>query len=306
MNCPLCCSDKLDKDNIKTQEENGLSREMAVLKCRECGLIFAEDYKTDRSGIYKSDYAAWHKSKDDNSIQIAEAKKNTFQSQLGKLLKYVNPEQKKLLDVGTGNGYLLEVAEKMGFDCYGLDVSDYSTEVASQKFPGRIFKGTLEEGKYKTNYFDVVTMTDILEHLANPVSAVKEVDRILKPGGYLFIISPNSGSVTRFAFGKNWFQHKYEHTFYFNKKSLSCLLEKFGFDLVEFRNNIKKFSLTYYYYYFKKYSFLGIGKAFKFIYPIMPKFVKSFSFPNPITGEFLAVARKELKTAESKNEVNLV
>lgn len=138
-------------------------------------------------------------------------------------------------------------------------------------------------------------MTDVIEHLNNPDETMKEIGRILKPDGLLFIISPNFNSITRKILGKRWFQYKYEHILYFNKKSLSVLLEKLNFELIEYKNNIKKFSLHYYYFYFEKYSFMGIGKIFRFLFPLLPRFIKNIFFINPLTGEFLAIAKKKLK-----------
>ena len=135
-------------------------------------------------------------------------------------------------------------------------------------------------------------MTDVLEHLNNPQETLIEISRILKPRGYLLMISPNSDSLTRKIFGKNWFQYKYEHIFYFNKKSFDYIFLQTGLKLLKFKNNKKKFPLSYYHYYFKKYSFLGIGKFLEKIYPFLPLIVQNFCFSNPIAGEFLAIAQK--------------
>ncbi len=293
MKCPLCDSTKFYTRNISTQDKKRYHN-LKLFECLNCSLVFLEDYQKDRSYIYNDNYAAWNKSKDDNESLVAQSKKKAFCSQLKNIVKYFDDfKDKKILDVGTGNGYLLDEAKKLGFDCYGLDISNYSVKIASEKFPGKIYCGTLIDSNYKNNYFDIITITDFIEHISDPKEIFKELKRILKPKGYLFIISPNVDSITRKILGKEWFQYKYEHVLYYNKKSLNYLLQNFNFELKKFKNNSKKFSLNYYYYYFQKYSFLGIGRILSFIYPIIPNFVKNFYFPNPITGEFLAIAKKK-------------
>jgi ubiquinone/menaquinone biosynthesis C-methylase UbiE len=262
------------------------------LKCRNCGLLFAENYRVDRSHLYGDSYWIWNAESGESGKMITDAKKTAFSFQLGNLKKYVDPKEKKILDVGTGSGHLLEIASEMGFDCQGIDISGEAVRTSSKKFPGKIAQGNLVSANYQSGFFDVVSMVDVLEHIANPHEIISEARRILKPGGLLLIISPNSSSVTRYLAGKNWFQYKYDHVLFFNRKSLGYLLEKHSFKLLEFKLNIKRFNLAYYQAYFQKYSFFGLERIFNLFFPLMPDFAKNKYFSNPCTGEFLAIARK--------------
>lgn len=292
MICPLCESLENYPIRISTQEKGKSRKKAILLKCRKCGLLFAEDYAADRSHLYDSSYWVWDAGEGESEKMISEAKKTAFAYQLSNLKKYIRPEGKKILDVGTGFGYLLEVAEESGFDCRGIDISGKAVEMSSKKFPGKIARGDLISADYPDDYFDVVSMVDVLEHIAKPHEIISEARRILKPGGLLFIISPNNSSITRFLAGKNWFQYKYEHVLFFNKKSLKFLLEKHGFRLLEFKLNRKRFNLAYYEAYFQKYSFFGLERIFNLFLPLLPDFAKKKHFSNPCTGEFLAIAKK--------------
>jgi ubiquinone/menaquinone biosynthesis C-methylase UbiE len=291
MKCPICgaCAEK--KFSVRTREA-GEKRKMILRKCQNCGAVFAEDFEKDRAYLYGADYAAWGGQDNEKEKEISKSKKKAFERQLRKLLKFVAPEGKKLLDVGTGPGYLLECAERLGFSCWGTEISRDSAQAAEKKFPGKINVGKLNEARYSNDYFDVITMTDVLEHLSDPHETMAEIKRILKPGGYLLIISPNFGSVTRKIFGRDWFQYKYEHVFYFNKRSLKHLLGRHGLSLLEFKNNAKDFFVSYYGYYFEKYTIPVVGNIFKKIFPILPGKIKKTSFPISITGEFIAIAQK--------------
>src|SRR3989339_555277 len=292
MNCPLCQSSENYPLRIFTQEKAKSRNSAVLLTCRGCGLLFADDWAADRSHIYRDSYWLWDIESEKEEKMIGETKKTAFSSQLKSLKRHIRPEAKKILDVGTGFGYLLEAASKMGFNCHGLDISEKAVEISSKKFPAKIVKGDLSSANYPSDYFDVVSMADVLEHIAKPHESISEAARILRPGGLLFIISPNSSSVTRLLAGKNWFQYKHEHVLYFNRKSLKYLLEKHSFELLDFKLNRKKFNLAYYHAYLKKYSFFGLEKIFNLFFPLLPEFVKNKHFSNPCTGEFLAIARK--------------
>jgi SAM-dependent methyltransferase len=295
MNCPLCESRKNSPVWILTQEKKKSREYATLLKCRDCGLLFAPDFTADRSHIYRDSYWVWEADSGESGKLVKEAKKTAFAGQMASLNKYINPEGKKLLDVGTGFGYLLDVAAKTGFDCWGVDISRVAAETAQEKFPGKIACGDLMSANYPSGFFDVISMVDVLEHITEPHKLIVEAKRILKSGGFLFIISPNSSSITRLLAGRNWFQYKYEHILFFNRKSLKLLLEKHGFELLEFKLNIKRFNLAYYEAYFQKYSFFGFEKIFNLFFPLLPNFVKNKYFSNPCTGEFLAVAKKRKK-----------
>ena len=263
MICPLCKTDN---------ESEGL------ITCK-CGLVYRDDYLKDRSSIYEKDYSVWGK-EDTSSTRIS--KTNHFSY----LLDNIQPKGGRLLDIGTGRGYLLDAAIEEGFDAYGIEIAKLSKD-------DRIFHGTLEEAKEANpdKFFDVITMTDIIEHISDPHSFFKEVRRILKPGGTILITTPNSDSFTRKIMGKKWFQYKDEHIIYWNKNSMKYCLDKYGFDIIKVENNKKKLQLRYYYDYFGKYPSL-IGTMFRLGFKILPSPLKSKSFINPITGEMLVVAKK--------------
>ena len=147
MLCPICGGDKLEKTNIKTREA-GQSLAMVLYQCGTCEILFAQDFQKERADIYDSNYGAWSSVDTQEAKQIERAKVSAFQSQLRNLLAFIEPVGKKLLDVGVGGGYLLTVADKLGFDCYGTEISQYLAEVSGKKFPQRIFAGPLVAAKF--------------------------------------------------------------------------------------------------------------------------------------------------------------
>ncbi len=293
MHCPICGKEKTVSFFAKAQSSDALIRKMSLTQCANCRVVFAQNYQVDRKAIYNKNYATWGADLANELAAVSEAKKVSFVHQLEKIKKFIDPQNKKLLDVGTGGGFLLEVATAMGFNCFGIEPATYACQLAKNKFGEKIFCGTLEQARYPDIFFDVICLTDVLEHLKEPLKTLQEVNRILKPGGFIFVISPDTNSLSKKILGTNWFQYKYEHLFYFNKKSFRFIMEEAGFEIALFTTNVKKLSLAYYRQYFKKYRLIGVSRVFNLISDYLPRRILKLSFSNPITGEFLAIARKK-------------
>ncbi len=288
MNCPIC--ENVGNRKIKIKNQDAKAKELAsAFQCRNCSSIFVEDYQKDRTYLYDETYSPWSEDKD----YVISSKIYTFKKQLSILLPHINPANKKLLDSGCAKGYLMMAAQELGFDAYGFDISKSAIKEGKKIFGKKLFCGTLEKAKYKKEEFDVITMTDILEHLSEPDKFMKNINRILKKDGLILIITPNSDSFTRKVLGKNWYQYKNEHIIYYSKKGLTNLLEKNGFKTLLCRANTKTFSLNYTYEYLKRYKIALVSGIFTKVFPILPKFIQKSSIPNPLTGEFIILARKQ-------------
>ena len=101
----------------------------------------------------------------------------------------------RVLDLGVGDGSVVkQLVDALGLDCviYGVDIDECALEQAKER--GIIVsKVDLNKDKlpYRDNYFDLVLMEEVIEHLANPDNALEEVHRVLKPGGLFIISTPN-------------------------------------------------------------------------------------------------------------------
>lgn len=93
----------------------------------------------------------------------------------------------RLLDVGCALGFFVKVAEDEGFDAYGIDFSEYAVGEARKMVGDKVVCGDVEKGlPFKTNFFDVVTAWDLLEHLKSPDLFLKRCSRVLKDDGLAF------------------------------------------------------------------------------------------------------------------------
>lgn len=151
----------------------------------------------------------------------------------------------KFLDVGCGDGAYLVTKKAEGCECYGVDISVEALSKLKKKHPDiRTHCGELADARWPSDYFDVVNLCHVLEHVPDPEATLREIRRILKPGGLVKISVPNSDSWSRSLFFKCWLGYDSpRHLWVFSRRNLSILFIRTGFRLSEFRTLENSFSV---------------------------------------------------------------
>lgn len=145
----------------------------------------------------------------------------------------------EFLDIGCGSGDYLHVMRKKGWRVRGVEPSSFGASEGT-KAGLDIFNGTLLEAKFPSNSFDYVRANHSFEHVSDPVEVLLEINRILKPGGKLFIGIPNIESVPFQIFGRYWwYLGAPVHTYSYGVSNISALLHRSGFalDKIYFNSN---------------------------------------------------------------------
>lgn len=141
----------------------------------------------------------------------------------------------RLLDVGCWTGEFLRRARQLHPDWQlkGLEPSPAAAEAARAEDRLEVVTGSLEEQALPPGSCEAVTMWHVLEHLPDPPAAVREVARLLVPGGYLLLRTPNYDSLYRRLYGRRWrgFLPR-EHLYIFTFHTLSRLLETAALNVV--------------------------------------------------------------------------
>lgn len=151
----------------------------------------------------------------------------------------------KLLDVGCGSGSLLKIFSKVGWQTEGIDFDPTAVENAKSKGL-QVRCGTLEEQKYPDNHFDVITMSHLIEHVYNPLEQLRECHRILRPGGYLVLVTPNINSLSHRRFKEDFFHlDPPRHLHIFSPQALRLLSEKAGFQKIKLVTTIRQANNVY-------------------------------------------------------------
>lgn len=140
----------------------------------------------------------------------------------------------RLLDLGFGRGYLLKLARAYGFEAYGVDSSKALAQKLEPEFGRSVCARRLGVDPIPWGSFDVVILSHVAEHFADPASVLKDVRSKLNPGGLLYIAVPDMDSLQFQIFGKTWdVVSPLAHLQYFNEGSLSKLLTTCGFEALE-------------------------------------------------------------------------
>ncbi|GHU92289.1 hypothetical protein FACS189479_00730 [Spirochaetia bacterium] len=138
--------------------------------------------------------------------------------------------QPKVLDIGCATGALLVNLRNRGWTCAGVEISP-SACYARRERGLDVRSLPLEENHFPDSSFDLVLASHLIEHLNNPVEFVKEVYRILSPGGYFIVTTPNISGFQAKLFKGRWRSAIFDHLYLFSIKTLSALLTKNGFTI---------------------------------------------------------------------------
>lgn len=223
--------------SVRNLKGVGLNR-YGYLRCEKCGALFISPFPSD--GELEQIYAGYwqytpHKIAFWAFLQLQlhiQVCKSRF-----RFASRLSPDPGRILDVGCGTGEFLKDMKQAGWDVWGNEVSEGTVEQARENVgEDRVYLGTLQDCRFPSRYFDMVTLWYVLEHLREPYLALMEVRRILKPEGILIVEIPNVKSLSLRLFGENWTifsSNTPEHLFYWSKEALDTLLENSGFQLVE-------------------------------------------------------------------------
>ena len=183
----------------------------------------------------------------------------------------------KVLDIGCGFGFFLEALDKGKYNTYGIDISEFAIEQAKQRSKAHLTVQSADERfPYRDDLFEAVTMFDVIEHISNYRYALEEIYRVLKPGGYAFVITANSNSLLRKILRKQWYWYKDPtHIHLFSPKSLRQSLMDTGFTSITIR--------TFF-------DFYLAGETSKYLRPFRP--LNRILFLPKFGDAMLAIARK--------------
>ncbi len=200
-----------------------------MLRCPACGLLWLPGV-TDApvaEGTYEEGYYEWWL----DLPEAVEAKRATFARLLGLLERHMSPG--RLLDIGSAVGLLLEVARERGWEPVGVEVSRHAVRLARERLGEEVplHVGRLEDAPLADGSFDAITMTDVLEHLPDPVASLRRCRQLLAPEGRLLITTPAVGCLSQRLMRGGWFQIKDEHTRLFTPRALREALQRAGMEI---------------------------------------------------------------------------
>lgn len=136
---------------------------------------------------------------------------------------------RRFLDVGCATGMLLEDMQQRGWEVQGVEVCRASAEYGIRQRGVPIEVATLQGASFPSGHFSAAHFSHLIEHLTDPRGFLEEVYRILAPGGYALVTTPNVDGFQARLFAKQWRSAIPDHVCLFNKHNLRRVLTETGF-----------------------------------------------------------------------------
>lgn len=219
--CHVCTSSRFDR--VLSVEEGDLE----LHRCLSCGFVYLANWqqslaKADRlydyyDGLTQEDLARRHSA--ENRARQVEL--------LTKLARH--GKGRRLLDVGCGDGQLLETAMEEGWETLGIDLSPAAIGLC-QQLDLRAERTDFFDNCLDEQRFDVIVMSELLEHVPSPLRFLKRAEELLEDQGILYLTTPNFGSLSRRLLGESWSIIHPEHIGYFERSTLRAMaVDQAGF-----------------------------------------------------------------------------
>ncbi len=221
--CIFCAK----KSNYVAIEEDGYQGK----KCSDCSLIYISprpmiDEVLDIYGHGNAHITA------QSHIAGSFLKRLYARHHLAILKKYI--KKGKILEIGSGAGYFLDEARRLGFEPFGLELNPDQAEFMQKTLHIPCEQKPLAINSFSGTTFDVICHSDVISHFHDPIKEFGTMHALLGENGYLMFETGNIGDVDA-AYYPLFSSFQYpDHLFFFSEQTISLLLEKTGFKLVGF------------------------------------------------------------------------
>ncbi|MCK5147581.1 class I SAM-dependent methyltransferase [bacterium] len=235
--CPVCGNDFL-KHHLTVKDHAHSSEVFDLIQCRNCELVLTQDMP-DRKSIgpyYKVESYIPHSDTQKGVVNSCYhlARHWTLRKKRILINGFFNSSaQGNLLDIGAGTGYFLNHMQLNGWKVNGIE-----QDIEAVKFCKDAFELDVDSPdellKYSDDFYDVITMWHVLEHVHDLDKYLQNIYRILKPGGRLFVALPNYDSIDANIYKDFWAAYDVpRHIWHFNPTAIKYLLDKCRFKLIE-------------------------------------------------------------------------
>jgi len=224
--CQVCKNGQFKTLYPVRDNNQGAPGEWNVEQCTSCGLGRLSPFPApEEIGSFYQDI--FYDEKGERFQSWMETLRRKLGALRGSKLNKMFPKRGKLLDFGSGAGHFCDGMRDAGWDV--IDIDPFSPKSSFSH------KATIRNGDevlldYPDNHFDVITLWYVIEHLRNPDFVLRELFRVLKPGGIVLLSTQDFDSRQAKVFGKDWlFLDPPRHLFQFSPATLGRMAENIGY-----------------------------------------------------------------------------
>jgi SAM-dependent methyltransferase len=176
-----------------------------VVRCTDCGLAFTDPRPSadEMAAFYPTSYGGLEE--DDLVARLEAGFRRRQQREVVRWLTALRPGRGRLLDAGCGAGDLLAVLRDDGWEVAGLEAAPRAAELARRRHGLEVTTGRFEDADLARATFDVVVLAGVLEHLHDPLGALRTARALLRAGGLVAVLFvPRLDSPEARRFGRRW------------------------------------------------------------------------------------------------------
>jgi 2-polyprenyl-3-methyl-5-hydroxy-6-metoxy-1,4-benzoquinol methylase len=225
VSCPLCGSDEHEQLFVK----HGFT----FVRCPECELVFSNP-QVDES-LVVAEYRGGTSNDLWVDVLTSPRQLELDRGKFGSILDELEPYRGggRLLDVGCSIGLFLDLARERGWDGLGIEFGERALRHAREKLGLEVLDVPLEDAGFADASFDAVALLSVIEHVNEPRQLMRELRRVLRPGGALYLITPNVESLAcRLLHERAATFDGRNHLVYFSPRTIRRVLSEAGFEPV--------------------------------------------------------------------------
>lgn len=236
--CPSCGSTDI-AEKYTTTDYSISGEQFKINNCNYCGLLFTQDVPAQEE-IGRYYHAEQYISHSDTSKGLVNklyhiVRKQTLKGKY-KLVKTTTGLPKgNILDIGSGTGAFLNTMHSAGWTITGIEPDETARNNANQLYGIQAIEPGLSVSLHAES-FDAITMWHVLEHVHQLDGQMKELNRLLKPGGRILIAVPNHTSYDARHYGKYWAAWDVpRHLYHFSPSSMKVLCNHSGLEIMDIK-----------------------------------------------------------------------
>lgn len=248
--CPICNGRnstvlyraKLPAKFDETVPPSPYSHHYQINRCVNCNLIYSSPIMDERgvSRLYQ----------DSSETNVSAGEEDNVRRTMALYYRLAAPHlsgRERLLDIGCDMGFMLEVAKRDGFkELHGIEPVPAARSIAAMVEGTRVTDKFFEQTDYPPDYFDLITLVHVLDHLYDPRIVLRQACKNLRPGGLVLAVVHNVRSLLGLLLGERFPIFNLYHHYFFNKDTLAELFRRQGYEVVKVVATRNSYSLGFF------------------------------------------------------------